>query len=94
MLKNKPDLLISDEETRLLDKINSDNSTGHHLLARREEAYWNMRKEIAEAEDLKAKGAALSGRQEQILEYLRQGEDYSYWKSLPEEKKLFVETEA
>lgn len=32
MLKNKPGLLISDEETRLLDRINSDNSTKETIV--------------------------------------------------------------
>lgn len=93
MLKNKPDLLVTDEETQILDEINRDNSTGRHLISERSEAYWKMRGEVSEAAKLEVSGVGMTERQKQILEYLRQGEDYFYWKNLPDEKKLFVEVD-
>lgn len=93
MLKNKPDLLITDEETSILDHINCDDANGGHLLSQRSEAYWKMRSEVAEAARLEESGRQMTGRQKQILEYLHQGRDYAYWNSLPDEKKLFVEVE-
>lgn len=89
MLKNKTGLLISEEEMNLLEKINLDLATGAHLVNPRSDEYWEMLRQVAEAEDAKEP----TERQAQMLEYIKQCGDYFYWKKLPEEKKLFVEVD-
>ena len=89
MLVDKEDLLLTKEETELINQATVDNETGNHLLRPRSDEYWAMRKVIYEA--FKAQNP--TPKQEQILEYMKQCSDYFYWKKLPEEKKLFYETE-
>lgn len=89
MLKNKTGLLISEEEMHLLEKINLDLATGAHLVNPRSDEYWEMLRQVAEAEDAKEP----TERQAQMLEYIKQCSDYFYWEKLPEEKKLFVEVD-
>jgi len=90
MLKNKYGLLITNEECNLIDAINCDNDSGRHLLSKRSEEYWNMRVTME-----KARLACLTGnaseKEKQLVEYQKQSSDYSYWKNLPDEKKLFFE---
>lgn len=90
MLKNKDGLLITNEECHLIDAINCDNDSGRHLLGERSEEYWNMRVTVE-----KARLACLAGnateKEKQLVEYQKQSSDYSYWKNLPDEKKLFFE---
>lgn len=92
MLKNKDGLLITNEECNLIDAINCDNDSGRHLLSKRSEEYWNMRATVE-----KARLACLAGnateKEKQLVEYQKQSSDYSYWKNLPDEKKLFLEVE-
>ncbi len=90
MLKNKDGLLITNEECNLIDTINCDNDSGRHLLSKRSEEYWNMRATVE-----KARLACLIGnateKEKQLVEYQKQSSDYSYWKNLPDEKKMFFE---
>lgn len=90
MLKNKENLLLTEEECNLIDTINCDNSSGRHLLSERSEEYWNMRVAIEEARLHKNLGQATE-KELQMIEYQKQASEYSYWKSLPEEDKLFIE---
>ena len=92
MLKNKWNLLLTEKECNLIDAINCDNSSGRHLLSERREEYWNMRVAIEEARLHKNLGQATE-KELQMIEYMKQGEDYFYWKKLPDEKKLFIEIE-
>ena len=90
MLKDKPGLLLTEEETQLIEQAVCDDATGNHLLGRkRPEGYWEMRKEIYDA----SINELPTEREKQINEYYKQCGDYFYWKSLPEEEKLFVEVE-
>lgn len=89
MLKNKTNLLISEKEMDLLEKINLDLATGAHLVNPRSDEYWKLQQEIYEAINAKEP----TERQAQMLEYIKQCSDYFYWKTLPEEKKLFVEVD-
>ena len=45
----------------------------------------------------KARLACLAGnateKEKQLVEYQKQSSDYSYWKNLPDEKKLFLEVD-
>lgn len=45
----------------------------------------------------KARLACLTGnateKEKQLVEYQKQSSDYSYWKNLPDEKKLFLEVD-
>ena len=91
MLKDKENLLLTKEECELLTRIATDSQTGNHLLHPRSEAFWKMGREYAEADDAVKAGKATE-RQEQMVEYVRQCQDYFYWRTLPEDKKLFVET--
>ena len=90
MLKNKWNLLLTEKECNLIDAINCDNSSGRHLLSERSEEYWNMRVAIEEARLHKNLGQATE-KELQALEYMKQGSDYEYWNSLPDDKKLFIE---
>ena len=92
MLKNKENLLLTQEECDLIDAINCDNSSGRHLLGERSEVYWNMRVAIEEARLHKNLGQATE-KELQILEYMKQGFDYFYWKKLTDEDKLFIEVD-
>ena len=92
MLKNKEGLLITVEECRLIEAINCDNESGRHLLGNRSDDYWKMRNIIYEAIEHLIKGDATE-KQKQIVEYQKQSSDYSYWKKLPYEKKMFIEVE-
>ena len=92
MLKDKDNLLITEEEVNLICSINADNETGRHLITNRSEEYWNMRVAIEEAR-LHCRIGNATEKEKQIVEYQKQASDYDYWKSLPDEEKLFVETE-
>lgn len=92
MLKNKENLLLTEEECNLIDSINGDNSSGRHLLSTRSNDYWNMRVTIEEAR-LHVNIGDATEKQKQIVEYQKQSLDYFYWKNLPDEKKLFIEIE-
>lgn len=92
MLKNKEGLLITEEECRLIDEINCDNESGRHLLGKRGEDYWAMRIIVEEARLNVLTGTATE-KDKQIVEYQKQSSDYSYWKNLPYEKKMFIEIE-
>ena len=89
MLKDKEGLLLTEDETYLIEQATIDNETGNHLLRPRSDEYWAMRKEIYEA----TKAENPTDRQSQILEYMKQCSDYFYWKKLPDDKKLFIEVE-
>ena len=90
MLKNKENLLLTQEECNLLDAINCDNESGRHLLGKRSEDYWDMRVTVEKARLHRNLGQA-TDKELQMLEYMKQGADYFYWKKLPEEDKLFIE---
>lgn len=90
MLKNKENLLITEEECALIDRINCDNETGRYLLDERSEEYWNMRVAIEEAR-LNCRIGNATEKQKQIVEYQKQSADYDYWNSLPDDKKMFIE---
>ena len=90
MLKNKENLLLTEEECNLIDQINCDNDSGRHYLDGRAQAYWNMRVVIEQARLHRNLGQATE-KELQILEYQKQGSDYGYWKDLPEKDKLFIE---
>ena len=92
MLKNKENLLITEEECALIDHINCDNESGRHLLSERGKEYWDMRVAIQEAR-LRCRIGNATEKDRQIVEYQKQSSDYFYWKNLPDEKKLFVEDE-
>lgn len=92
MLKLKENLLITEEECNLIDSINGDNESGRHLLGKRGEDYWAMRVIIEKARLNILTGTATE-KDKQIVEYQKQSSDYSYWKKLPDEKKMFVEME-
>ena len=92
MLKDKDNLLLTEKECNLICMINADNETGRHLITERSEEYWNMRVEIQEAR-LRCNIGNASEKDKQIVEYQKQASDYHYWNSLPEDKKLFTETE-
>ena len=92
MLKNKENLLLSEEECDLIEQINLDNANGRHLLNDRTQDYWNMRVTIEQARLHKNLGQATE-KELQIVEYQKQASEYSYWESLPDEKKLFIETD-
>lgn len=90
MLKNKENLLLTEEECNLIDTINCDNSSGRHLLSERSDEYWKMRVVVEEARLHRNLGQATE-KELQMLEYMKQDSDYEYWHSLPDDKKLFVE---
>lgn len=92
MLKNKESLLVSEKECALIDRINSDNASGRHLLSERSEEYWSMRRALEEARVHCNDGTA-TDKEKQMVEYQKQASDYFYWKHLPEEKKLFIDTD-
>ena len=92
MLKLKDNLLITENEARLIESINCDNESGRHLISERSEDYWNMRVTIELARLANRTGTA-NEKQKQILEYCKQSADYFYWKGLSEDEKLFFETE-
>lgn len=92
MLKNKENLLLTQEECDLIDAINCDNSSGRHLLGKRDEDYWNMRVTIENAR-LNCNLGQATEKELQILEYMKQGSDYFYWKKKPDEDKLFIEVD-
>lgn len=92
MLKNKDNLLLTEQECGLLDSINCDNETGRHLLNERPKEYWDMRVMVEEARLHKNIGTATE-KENQMLEYMKQGSDYFYWKNLPDEEKLFYDVE-
>lgn len=85
---NKKDLLLSENECRLIEQACCDNETGNHLLGRkRPDGYWEMRTEIY----LASIAEQPTEREAQINEYCKQCSDYHYWKSLPDDEKMFVE---
>lgn len=90
MLKNRTDILLSENECCLINLAVCDNATGHHLLCARTNAYWQMRKALNEARVAISSGTA-TPKQLQMMEYSKQCEDYSYWSDLPDDKKLFIE---
>lgn len=51
-----------------------------------------MREVVAQAQLHKEAGVATE-KEEQMLEYMKQGSDYFYWKNLPDEEKLFYDVE-
>ena len=78
--------ILTDSDKELISQIVCDDETGNHLLGRkRQEGYWEMRKEIVEAENPEA----LTERQIDILEYYKQSSDYAYYQLLPVEKRMF-----
>lgn len=78
--------ILTDSDKELISQIACDDETGNHLLGRkRQEKYWEMRKEIVEAKS----SEALTERQTNILEYYKQSSDYDYYQSLPIEKRMF-----
>lgn len=89
MLKDRTDLLITPQEMQILSNIATDQATGNHLIRPRSREYWKMRAEVGEAFDANPP----TPRHAQMLEYIKQCSDYSYWLSLPDEKKLFLETD-
>ena len=93
MLKNRTDILLSEEECKLLNLVVNDNATGHHLLCARTDDYWQMRKSLHEAWAAISSGT-ITPKQLQMIEYCKQCNDYFYWKSLPDDKKLFIEDES
>ena len=92
MLKNKENILLTEAECSLIDSINADNQTGRHLLNKRSDDYWNMKVTIEKAR-LHINIGDATEKEKQIVEYQKQASDYSYWKKLPYEKKMFVEVE-
>ena len=92
MLKNRENLLLTEEECNLINEINCDNESGRHLLGKRSDDYWNMRVTIEEARQHELDGSA-SDKELQMLEYMEQSSNYEYWNSLPDGQKLFIEVE-
>ena len=78
--------ILTDNDKEFISQIVCDDATGNHLLGRkRQEGYWEMRKEIVEAKN----SESLTERQIDILEYYKQSSDYTYYQSLPIEKRMF-----
>jgi hypothetical protein len=88
----KDGILITKEEANLICAINCDNESGRHLISPRSEEYWNMRVTLQEARLARNTGTA-NEKQLQMLEFQHQTEDYFYWRNLPDDKKLFTESE-
>lgn len=77
--------IITQSDKDLLSQVACDNETGNHLLGRhRPPAYWEIRKEWQDA----TTATSPNERQKMILEYVHQYSDYSYYMSLPPEKRL------
>lgn len=89
MLKNKCKF-ITDEECEMISKIASDIDSGNHLIRPRSKDYWDFFYMMVRARTNEIHGHA-THKQAEMCEYERQCSDYSYWKKLPTEKKLFVE---
>ena len=78
--------MLTKEEKELISMIVCDDETGNHLLGRkRPEEYWAMRDELFVAR----KTMTHTQRQVDLLECYHQHSDYDYFKSLPEEKRMF-----
>ena len=89
MLKDKCKLL-SPQECDLITQIAGDIQSGNHLIRPRGEDYWHYWNIMVEARNAELDGTATE-KQKEMCEYERQAGDYSYWRKLPLEKKLFVE---
>ena len=89
MLKDKCKLL-SPQECDLITQIAGDIQSGNHLIRPRSEDYWDYWNIMVEARNAELEGTATE-KQKEMCEYERQAGDYSYWRKLPLEKKLFVE---
>lgn len=83
-------IILTEEEMRLIEQIGADLQTGNHLLRPRSDRYWEFGKEFTAAYDAVENGTATE-KQEQIVEYHKQCTDYFYWKKLPDDKKMFKE---
>jgi len=89
MLKDKCKFL-SPQECDLISQIAGDIQSGNHLIRPRGEDYWDYWNIMVEARNAELDGTATE-KQKEMCEYERQAGDYSYWRKLPLEKKLFVE---
>ncbi len=89
MLKDKCKLL-SPQECDLITQIAGDIQSGNHLIRPRGEDYWDYWNIMVKARNAELDGTATE-KQKEMCEYERQAGDYSYWRKLPLEKKLFVE---
>ncbi len=89
MLKDKCKF-ITEEECRMIEGIACDLASGNHLIRPRDKKYWEFFYMMVRARTNEIHGRA-THKQAEMCEYERQCSDYSYWKKLPTEKKLFVE---
>ena len=81
---------IDYREQALIERIASDLQTGNNLLRDRDDSYWSMWNLMIVARKAEQLGTA-DERQKEMCEYERQCSDYSYWKSVDDDDKLFVE---
>jgi len=79
-------MTLTKEEQEIISQIVCDDETGNHLLGRkRSDEYWQMRDELFVARQT----LLPSQRFVDILECYHQYSDYTYYNSLPKEKRLF-----
>ena len=89
MLKDKCKFL-SPQECDLISQVAGDIQSGNHLIRPRGENYWAFWNDMVLARTAEMNNIA-TDKQKEMCEYERQCSDYSYWRNLPLEKKLFVE---
>ena len=77
--------VLTQREKELINQIACDHENGNYLIRPRTDEYWAFRKDFCDA----AYANELTERQADILEYYRQCSDYSYWKNLPDDEKMF-----
>ena len=77
--------ILTEEEKDLICQVVCDLLTGNHLLRPRSAEYWEFAKVLSEAKEAKEP----TEKQRQMVEYCRQCSNYSYWKNLPENEKMF-----
>jgi hypothetical protein len=91
MLKDKCKF-ITESECGLISQVACDIASGNYLIRPRNAQYWAFWNEMVAARNAEMDGTA-TDKQKEMCEYERQASDYSYWRNLPLEKKLFVEVD-
>jgi hypothetical protein len=81
---------LTEKEINLIERIASDIQSGNHLLNPRGDEYWSMWNLMVVARKAEELGTA-SEKQMEMCEYERQCSDYSYWRALDDNKKLFID---
>ena len=79
------EILLTEEERRLVCEISGDFESGNYLIHLRSERYWEFLNEFMQAMNTENP----TEKQLQIREYHHQCSDYFYYESLPNDKKLF-----